>query len=342
MNLLKYIYYISNKKIYRYMNIFLMNNENNIQPQTLTQNEILKNAFYDAIIQKAKEKLVIILIIGKSGSGKSLTMLKLVKELQERASLLLNKQFEFNIDKQFVFTPTQYGERIENFLNDKSIFTFGVDEMRHLIGAKNWTTLLNRSIADANATFRQIKEHNCGFYGIAIYNTQFPKDIDIDVRRTIDFIIHMRDWKGHKGFFIYTYEYNFYLDDFFIKRFSFKLGDLEITPIVITTLIEDRNLINEFNLKMVEAKTRILRHKFKVLLSEIKKELGEDVFIEDILENDKTFEFVKNLASFSEKRGVYFTPEKKEIIMRLFNLDKKGFSDFLKKFEDACRKRGLI
>lgn len=215
--------------------------------------------------------------------------------------------------------------------------------MRFLVSSKTWQTLINRSISDANATIRQIKQKNCGFCGVLIYNTQFSGDIDKDVRKTIDYLINCRVYgSGKRAIKIYNYIYNIFNDKFYLKNFELKINDLTLTFSEIrTTLFEDTRIRHEFIDAMVETKSKILKRKLETILSEVKTEIGETSF-SDLLNNDETFEFIKKLASFSKSRGIYFTTEKKEIIIKMFNLTKKEFKKFEEEFKNKCKERGLI
>jgi len=307
-------------------------------------NDILKALFYKSLYDKAKEeKMLIIIIIGKSGVGKSYFMYKLVKELSLYASLFDGNKYDFNLDKSFIFTPLEYPKKIENFIEDKSLFAIGIDEMRFLVSGKSWQTFLNRAIADANATYRQIKKDNCGFGGAVIFNTQYPTDVDRDVRRTIDLLIEIKKTKTSREARAYYYEYNVHFEKFFKKRYTIEIDDTEIdvNPMIIgkAGYVEE---LKQFDKKMVDAKVKIMKRKMEAIMQEIKREFGEASF-EEVLKVDETFEMIKNLASFSEGKGVYFTKEKKEIIKRLFNLTEEEFRNkFIPAFENEVKRRGLI
>ncbi|MFH8038771.1 MAG: hypothetical protein QXJ14_02050 [Candidatus Aenigmatarchaeota archaeon] len=290
----------------------------------------------------AKNKIVVILLTGKSGCGKSLLTLKLVYELEKMASEVFNYDFNFNIDEMFVFTPQEYPLKVENFVK-KNYFSLGIDEMRFLVSGKAWQTFLNRAIADANATYRQIKMNNFKYGGVFIYNTQFPSDIDIDVRRTVDLLGEMKQTKHIRELRLYTFEYKIHFQRFFMKRYTINVGDLEVdvNPIVVR-LLKDKKIIHEFEQKMVEAKARIMSRKMEAVMKELRREMGE-VGLEEVIKTDETFEMIKNLASYSDKKGVFFTKEKRAIIMKMFNLSKKEFEEkFVPLFNEEAKRRGLI
>jgi len=47
-----------------------------------------------------------------------------------------------------------------------------------------------------------------GFGGAVIFNTQYPTDVDRDVRRTIDLLIEIKKTKTVREARAYYYEYN--------------------------------------------------------------------------------------------------------------------------------------
>lgn len=304
---------------------------------------IIKEKILETIVRRGiKDKTIVILITGASGSGKSMLMLKLAYELERKASEILEKEFEFNINNQFIFSPLHYSQKIENWLKS-NYFCLGIDEMRFLVSSKTWQTLINRSIADANATIRQIKEKNCNFCGILLYNTQFVNDIDKDVRRTIDYLIHCKVYNnGNRAIKIYEYKYNIFNDRFYLKNFELNFDNIMLTFNEIrASLLDNCELRKMFLEEMVETKSKILKKRLETILREVKGELGEINFNE-ILNNNETFELIKNMASYSKRRGIFFSTEKREIIMKMFNLTKKEYKKFEEEFKNKCKEVGLI
>jgi len=86
--------------------------------------------------------------------------------------------------------------------------------------------------------------------------------------------------------------------------------EIDINPFIIgkAGYVEE---LRQFDKKMVDAKVKIMKRKMEAIMQEIKREFGEASF-EDVLKVDETFEMIKNLASFSEGRGIYFTKEKRK------------------------------
>ncbi|MEM4935122.1 MAG: hypothetical protein QXY78_04245 [Thermoplasmata archaeon] len=309
---------------------------------TLTLVELIRNRLFEKWYQQQKRTTLIVFIMGSSGVGKSSFMLKLMYYFEKFAREREQKPFYFDLDKQIAYTPREYGVKIKNWI-ESDFFTFGIDEARFLVSAKTWQSFVNRVVTEVNATIRQLKKQNTGNCGIIFLNSQTFYDVDKSLRKTVRYLIHLKE-KNENEIYANFYEikYNIADDKLYIKKFDINLTDFEVAGHLKINLLEDRELLNQFHNNVVEAKTKILLKKFESLDIAIGKELGE-VFNANILKNEEVFQLLKNMATFSEKKGVYFTKEKQMIIMKMFNLTKKEFKEvFMPAFINELKERNLI
>lgn len=313
-----------------------------VNAEKLLGSKFLENLF-EKWYEEQKKTTLIIFIMGQSGVGKSTIMLKLMYLFEKFSQKKEDrKEFNFDINQQIIYTPVEYGKKIENWIKS-NYYTIGIDEARFLVSARTWQNFLNRIITEVNATIRQIKYENCNNCGIIFINSQDIKDVDKALRKTVKYLIYTYiDSEGYRRIKIYETFYNLTDDKLYIKKLTISTCDLIIQAKTKVLLFEDNELLKKYHKNIVEAKSQILRKKFEKLEHALKQELGE-TFNKNILRNDEVFNMIKNMASFSEKRGVYFTREKQEIIMRMFNLTKKEFKEiFYKAFLDELKQRNLI
>lgn len=306
--------------------------------------ELIKNELFDLWYTEQKQKLLIVFIEGESGSGKSSLMLKLMYEFEKFASQRDGKEFKFDIEKQIIYTPIEYSHKIQEWIRSDH-YTIGIDEARFLVSARTWQTFVNRIITEANATLRQLKHNNNNYCGIIFINSQDFSDVDKSLRLTVNYLIRIKP-KGRKDMHrvVTIYEVIKLIDEKKIlrKKLTLNVLNFDVVCKFKVRLIDDKNLLRKYHEHIVEAKSQILRKKFEKLKHVLKQEIGE-VFDKSILKNDEVFNLIKNMSSFSEKKGVYFTREKQEIIMRMFNLTKKEFKEvFYKAFLDELKERNLI
>lgn len=301
----------------------------------------IKNEIFEMWYEEQKRTTIIVFITGESGVGKSSLMLKLMYEFEKYACERESKEFIFDLDKQISYTPREYGVKIKNWI-ESGFFTFGIDEARFLVSAKTWQSFVNRVITEINATIRQVKKEKSGHCGIIFFNTQTLNDVDKALRKTVKYLIFLKGMKHKTAMYIYKLSYNFVEDEIYYKKIDINLDNYSIDGYFFVTLLDNLDLLHQFHKNIVEAKTKILLKKFESLDIAIGKELGE-VFNANILKNEEVFQLLKNMATFSEKKGVYFTKEKQMIIMKMFNLTKKEFKEvFMPAFLNELKERNLI
>ena len=303
---------------------------------------------YQTIIKPAlQRKIVILFVEGQSGEGKSMTCLSLAWRIEELFKRIRGLNYEYDPIKQVVYVPLEYNEKVEAWLKEPYL-TLMIDELRFLLPKQKWYSLLNQSLAEANATLRAIKVENCGYGGVLIYNSQDIGDITKDARKTINFDIHVRR-DDYSRVFLRFYE--FWYDRSNVEKPIMRLrrvameygGHIFLVSTASTITLPPTPIRRTFEEYSVEAKSKILKRKREIILKELKRELG---FIRDFKEElqiDEIFEMVRNLASFSKKRGIYFTKQNREIICKMFDITPAEFrKQFLPAFEEECKRRGLI
>lgn len=308
---------------------------------TSLEDLFLYKAFIEPIL---KDRIIIVFIEGKTGEGKSMTCLSLAERLENLFSRIINTNTTYNVINQVIYTPTEYSKKIDSWTKNKYI-TLVIDELRQLVSARRWYTLLSQSIAEANATLRAIKVKNCGYGGILIYNSQDLGDIVKDVRKTIhyDIILERKEQVQMHIYSFWNDRSNVEKPILRLKRLELPFGDyiFRISTSIIT--MPSTEVKREFIKYSIEAKSKILKRKREIILREIKRELGEIRDFKQELQIDEIFEMVKNLASFSKRKGVYFTTQNMQIIMKMFDLTKPEFKkEFLPCFIEEVKKRGLI
>jgi len=308
------------------------------------------NSIEDLILYKTfiepslNHHIIIVFIEGKSGAGKSMTSVSLAERLENLFSRIVKIDIKYDVIKQVIYTPGEYSYKVDQWTKSKYI-TLAIDELRQLVSARKWYTLLSQSIAEANATLRAIKVENCGYGGILIYNSQDLGDITKDVRKTIHYDIIL-ERKEQVQMHIYTFwndRSNVEKPILRLKRLELPFGDyvFKISTSIMT--MPSTEVKREFIKHSIEAKSKILKRKREIILREIKRELGEIRDFRQELQVDEIFEMVKNLASFSKRRGVYFTTQNAQIIMKMFDLSKAEFKkEFLPCFIEEVKRRGLI
>jgi hypothetical protein len=144
----------------------------------------------------------IIFIKGHSGAGKTTLMVELGMLIQSvfYRYIRMKKRFPeelkqirpFDIENQVVYEPLEYKRKLEWFLDDPRP-VLCIDELRFLIPAKLWQRVITQTFADINATIRAVKSKKFGYGGVFIYNSQYFEDIAKETRKTVKFLIDVKE-----------------------------------------------------------------------------------------------------------------------------------------------------
>jgi len=290
-------------------------------------------------------KIVVLLVDGKSGVGKSMFSLAIAEKLEKLYSRIKKKNQEVDPISQVIYTPSEYGDKINNWIKSSKV-TIVVDELRFLVPKQKWQSLLNQSIAEVNVTFRDTKIQHCGHGGVIIYNTQDITDITKDVRKTIDIEIEM--FRNRKDARAFVYQY--WLDKRNLekpilrrKKATFHFGGTEFRVDVVRPVMPSTKIKRIFQQTSRKAKLKILERKRDIILREINKDLGlQAANIKVFLKNDEMFEMLKGMARWRGE-SVTFSAENKTLIRKMLNLSHREFKDkFIPAFLEEAKQRGLI
>lgn len=220
-------------------------------------------------------KPVILVLTGDSGEGKSYIAASI-------ADLLLKDQgieFKDYINDCEVFTPHEYKKKIKALLFDKRLKKINVvilDEAREVVDAKKWFLFINQAISYINAIHRQIKPM------VIIIVTQFIKDIDSSIRRTITYYGKCSRPLGQRP---YLYLYKMWKDDRDIE--NPKLRKKRITGIVnkgsrkirlkpkLRFKLPDKEIVNLYESLSYNAKILIVNSKLDAAFKSLDKDVQD-------------------------------------------------------------------
>ena len=282
------------------------------------------------IVSRLKyNKPVIIFLSGDSGEGKSLTGLRILD--------IVNKYYGVptDVEKQVVYTPLEYGKKLDAILHDKSLKKYRaimVDEAREVIKAKLWFSFINQAISDINALMRSVKP-------IAlIINSQSLRDIDKDVRYTLTYygecyrplgkrtrLKLYRMWKDTRD--IENIKLRKRRVTGFIRSPDGKYK--KITPKYFEIYKPGKELVEKYDILNKQAKTTIIKRKFAELMQKIREELGEpSEKVEKLVEWYVSHPENLNLV-LEKKRGKLKLNKNVELIHSLTKEEKKEFEQKL-------------
>lgn len=249
-------------------------------PAVDTPDSIGRKILYAVLVRNGTKanKSPVVFLSGGSGSGKSLTAVKMQMILAEAIGFPFMESFE----AMNVFTPLQYPEKMKALMNDselKKVCILCLHEAREAIRAKDWQKFLSMAIADANAMSREVKPL------IFLILSQFIRDITTDIRYTINYYMKVSRtagkparlsisvvWKDDRdlerpklrrrrlqGYLIYP--------DGTHKRYIPKYFEIRIPP---------KEVVDMFRQMDGDAKRTLISKKLNKLIAELKSEVGDD------------------------------------------------------------------
>jgi len=227
------------------------------------------------------KKPCVILVVGDSGEGKSFTALKIAEVVNNYYNVDTLK----TINDFIVYTPLEYTQKLDNILHNnekrqdiKNLRVLMIDEAREVVRSHLWHSFINQAISDCNAMSRRIKPL------VIIVVTQFVKDIDSAVRRTITYYGKCaRPLTGSTRFDLFRV----WKDDHDLERP--KLRKRKVKGYIISKQkqyslytpefevhLPDKKIINAYEHQNFEAKSKILRKKLEDMLKMLEKDIGHE------------------------------------------------------------------
>lgn len=155
---------------------------------TESSDEMTKSILKAIILDHLKSnKPRVILVVGRSGTGKSVGTLRMFEHFGE----MLGIDYAEYVKDTVIITPKDYHEKVSALMDKsnkrlKPINFLMSDEARELANSKEWNSKTNRAISDINAVMRGVKP-------IAHFIlSQNIRDIDSSIRRTADLVFYYR------------------------------------------------------------------------------------------------------------------------------------------------------
>jgi len=323
--------------------------------ETTDPNHLLLNSFeelfiYEKMVKPAlQDKITIVFVEGKSGSGKSSAMVLLQLYTEMVFQRITGIRYKYDVINQNVFTPQEYYHKLKWWIENPHL-TFGVDELRFLLPKHKWQSLIVQSIGEINETIRAVKSENMKkltgqrYAGVIFYNSQSLTDVTKDVRKTVDIDIYLTREEVVKAriYEFWSERYNIEKPVLRPRKVVLKIGRLKLTPSPESMLSRPPSFIFKKFLKAsVEAKAAIFRKKREKIIKELEKEYGA-VTLEEELKNEKIWDMIMRMAKY-RKGKVVFSKEHKEIIKKMFDLTEKDFKKkFVPLFIKMAKERGLL
>lgn len=254
---------------------FAVKHDFNTEPIQDLSKKIIKSIWLNRL---KRNKPVVIFVAGKSGEGKSYSVIRIQEILCELQGLDIHEHF----DAINVYTPIQYPEKLDKLLNDKKlkkVNILAVQEAREVIKAKNWSSFLTQAIADINALVRT-RKRMC-----IILVSQTLKDITKEIRYTIDFYVEASRPADSP---CRLHIYKMYMDNRDLENLKLKKRKIwghvidpekrriKLYPEYIELSLPNKELTAKFEAKDYESKGQIIKDKMDKLITEIKKDMNID------------------------------------------------------------------
>lgn len=235
--------------------------------------DILENLWIDRI---EDNKPCVVVIVGGSGEGKSLSTIKIMDRLYARRGIDLSK----TLNDVVVYTPLEYGKKLERFLEDPAMRKhqiFMVDEAREVVKAKHWHSFVNQAISDINALSRGIKPI------LFLIVTQSIMDIDKSVRRTVNYYCPTKRPRHKSAHFVVN---KMWINDYDIEAPKLRKAPVKDVVRKGKRIIKTSSLKINFHVPRKEirdiyeetsktAKHTIIKRKLDLLIKALESEYGE-------------------------------------------------------------------
>ena len=222
-----------------------------------------KKILHTLIVKRIRnDKPCVICVVGKSGEGKSATVLSISDAIFELEGLDFSKY----VKNCVIMSATEFGPKTRAMLREaflKEVFILIIDEAKSTVNALDWQTAVNRTISMVNSLSREIKP--MAIFVIA----QSLRDVDRATKETIDFYVKVtRDQKVHAKI------YEFYVDDHDLDKPKMKKRFVKV-------LVKDENgnyrpyILKKINFKKTRKE---VWDEYKKIVHESKDKLIEQEF----------------------------------------------------------------
>jgi hypothetical protein len=233
-----------------------------------------------------KKKIVIFFVKGESGVGKSQVSIYLACKFLDLFNKVKGTDFKLDLEKDIIYQPLEYRQKINYFLNNPKPIMI-IEEMRFLMDSKLWQKAINKMLSDINATIRSIKASRFGYGALFIYNSQFFSDLTKDMRRTITYLVDLKEHEDAEeekplnflcyGRFLKLYELKL-KENYLVMEKRERIRGIDGKNKFMIDRVDFKQLPNDiyekFNLLSSEAKQKVQNMRMEKLEREIAKEYG--------------------------------------------------------------------
>lgn len=288
-------------------------------------------------------KPAVVFVQGDSGEGKSYTVMRIQEKILESLEnhLKAKKPIQCKdlslslvdcVGDVNVHTPLEYPKKMQEILYNKRLKhvpMIAVHEARNLIRAKDWGNFVSVTISDVNAMSRKIKPL------IFFIVSQFIRDITTDVRYTLNYIIECDRPYNSKT---HARIYRIWKDSRDIEKPKLRKSRLwgylkypngkrrKFIPTYFEINLADKESLKKFDEDDYNAKSSILKNKFKDLINDMEKNLGTgENKVDSIVEY--YVDHPEQIPSIGKKRGNKWYVNK-EFRALFYNLDDDEIKEF--------------
>lgn len=292
---------------------------------------------YAFLERNRAKKNTLVAHTGLSSEGKSTISLNIVDKILAKQGYDLAKY----LDDIVIYTPFEYPKKIDKHFEDKELkdIPFAIiDDARFVVSSKNWRSFLNQAITEVLSVSRVKKPMTM------IFNTQFLKDLDKDIRLLINYWGECKRPLHSKPYVKYISFYHDTSDpmNIKIKKARFK-GILEYPdgrrvkeiPSAFHFSKVRPEVWHAYETASFNAKGKLIRKKLDALIEAMKKEHGLGDRVASLVDWYKKPEHWQELMLFFEykRRKVSLKKEAYEVL----GLTRQEALDFKEQIQDYIK-----